>query len=182
DVTLKEGTDYKLSYSNNVNIGTATVTIEGINNLKDSTSVSFRIVEELKPQEVYRLYNPNSGEHFFTAYKEEKDHLVQAGWKDEGVAFHTRSSKHPVYRLYNPNAGDHHYTESTKERDYLITAGWIDEGIAFHAEDSETGVPQYRLYNPNAECGTHHYTADIKERDYLITAGWRDEGIGFRTV
>ncbi|MBR4457243.1 MAG: hypothetical protein IKS32_13650, partial [Solobacterium sp.] len=47
DVTLKEGTDYKLSYSNNVNIGTATVTIEGINNLKDSTSVSFRIVEEL---------------------------------------------------------------------------------------------------------------------------------------
>ena len=71
------------------------------------------------------------------------------------------------------------FNDMHAERDYLITAGWIDEGIAFHAEDSETGVPQYRLYNPNAACGAHHYTADIKERDYLITAGWRDEGIGF---
>ncbi len=42
-VTLKEGTDYTISYSNNVNAGTATVTINGKGNYSGSKSVSFTI-------------------------------------------------------------------------------------------------------------------------------------------
>ncbi len=180
DVTLKEGTDYKLSYKNNVNIGEATVTITGINNLQGSVPVTFNIVEVLDQMEVYRMYNPNSGEHFYTSAKEEKEALEKAGWKYEGIAFHSlSSSSHPLYRVYNPNAGDHHYTESTAERDHLIKVGWKEEGIAFYVTDQQGGVPLYRLYNPNAEAGAHHYTASVKERDFLITAGWKDEGVGF---
>ena len=183
DVTLKEGTDYKLSYKNNVNIGEATVTITGINNLQGSVPVTFNIVEVLDQIEVYRMYNPNSGEHFYTSAKEEKEALEKAGWKYEGVAFHSlSSSSHPLYRVYNPNAGDHHYTESTAERDHLIKVGWKEEGIAFYVTDQQGGVPLYRLYNPNAEAGAHHYTASVKERDFLITAGWKSEGVGFYAV
>gem|GEM_PF-1769176 len=42
--TLKKGTDYKVSYSNNTNAGTATVNIEGIGNYTGSKSASFKIV------------------------------------------------------------------------------------------------------------------------------------------
>ena len=37
---------------------------------------------------VYRLYNPNNGQHFFTKTISEKNALVKAGWKYEGVGFY----------------------------------------------------------------------------------------------
>lgn len=40
---LKRGTDYTVSYSDNVNAGTAKVTIKGINNYKGSKTVNFTI-------------------------------------------------------------------------------------------------------------------------------------------
>ena len=42
---LKKGTDYKLSYSNNINAGVATVTVKGIGkHFKSSREVSFKII------------------------------------------------------------------------------------------------------------------------------------------
>ena len=38
--------------------------------------------------EMYRLYNPNSGEHFFTNTNAEKNMLIKAGWKYEGIGFY----------------------------------------------------------------------------------------------
>ena len=34
---------------------------------------------------MYRLYIPNSGEHFYTANAAENDFLVSVGWNDEGI-------------------------------------------------------------------------------------------------
>lgn len=125
---------------------------------------------------MYRMYNPNSGEHFYTAMKDERNMLIRAGWRYEGVAWVApHSSKTPVYRLYNPNAGDHHYTTSAGERDVLITKGWRSEGIGWYSDDAK-GKVLYRLYNPNARAGAHHYTLSAGERDVLIRAGWRYEG------
>ena len=45
-VTLVNGTDYGVSYSNNVNVGTATVTITGKRNYSGSKSVTFTIVSK----------------------------------------------------------------------------------------------------------------------------------------
>lgn len=70
--------------------------------------------------QMYRLYNPNSGEHFYTGYTSEKNHLVEVGWKDEGIAWYAPLTGNPVYRLYNPNSGDHHYTMSYQESQNLI--------------------------------------------------------------
>ena len=126
-----------------------------------------------------RLYNPNSGEHFYTQSTKEMIGLVKAGWRYEGTGWHAPSSSStPVYRLYNPNAGDHHYTTSAEERDQLVEEGWNDEGIGWYSDDAES-TPVYRLYNPNAKAGAHHYTTSAKERDGLVKKGWQDEGVGW---
>lgn len=128
---------------------------------------------------MYRLYNQNSGEHFYTGSVEERDMLIGAGWQYEGIAWNAPIKYGtPVYRLYNPNSGDHHYTMSAEERDMLVDVGWKYEGIAWNSASSSK-IPMYRLYNPNADCGSHHYTGSEEERDYLVSLGWHYEGIGW---
>lgn len=128
---------------------------------------------------MYRLYNPNSGEHFFTKNASEKDYLASIGWNYEGVAWTApETSNTPVYRLYNANGGEHHYTTSASERDMLIGVGWSYEGIGWYSDDSQQ-VPLYRVYNPNAYSNNHHYTTDINEKNFLVSLGWRYEGIGW---
>lgn len=129
---------------------------------------------------MYRLYNPNSGEHFYTKTTSERDHLRSVGWRYEGIGWQAPASGNPVYRLYNPNAGDHHYTLNASERDHLKKVGWRYEGISWYSPSS--GTPLYRLYNPNAKAGAHHYTPITSERDQLKKLGWRYEGIAWYAV
>ncbi|MEE8841675.1 MAG: GBS Bsp-like repeat-containing protein [Eubacteriales bacterium] len=132
---------------------------------------------------MYRLYNPNSGEHFFTSSQSERDHLVSVGWKYEGTAWKAPKTGTPIYRLYNPNAGDHHYTGSEAEKNNLVKLGWKYEGIAWYSAPASSGKPLYRLYNPNCTgAGAHHYTASTTERDNLVKLGWKYEGIGWYGV
>lgn len=128
---------------------------------------------------MYRLYNPNSGEHFYTADEGEKNYLVTVGWKDEKIAWYAPETGDPVYRLYNPNAGDHHYTMNEAERDNLVSVGWKYEGVAWR---SGGNVPLYRAYNPNAKAGAHHYTVDTLEIDNLASYGWKKEGIAWYAI
>lgn len=131
-----------------------------------------------KVDTMYRVYNPNSGEHFYTRSAYEKNYLVSLGWNDEGIGWYAPTAGAPVYRLYNPNAGDHHYTLNIEERDYLVRVGWNDEGIGWYSDTSKT-VPVYRVYNPNAVTGTHHYTINYGEVNYLVSLGWNDEHVGW---
>ena len=129
-----------------------------------------------KTNEMYRLYNPNSGEHFYTANSGERDHLKQVGWRYEGVGWNAPTTGSEVYRLYNANAGDHHYTASKNERDMLVRQGWKYEGVGWYSGGSK---PLYRQYNPNAVSGSHNYTTSKNENDQLVRVGWRAEGIGW---
>ncbi|MDH6365813.1 uncharacterized protein YkwD [Enterococcus sp. PF1-24] len=126
-------------------------------------------------QEMYRLYNSNSGEHFYTANGAEKDNLRKAGWNYEGIGWIAPTNGEAVYRLYNANAGDHHYTLNKAEADHLVSQGWQAEGIGWYS-DSKQGVALYRAYNPNAKAGTHNYTTNAAEQKVLLQAGWQDEG------
>ncbi len=132
------------------------------------------------PTEVlFRLYNPNTGEHFYTANAGEKAALVKVGWHDEGNAWTAPlNSDQNVYRLYNPNAGDHHYTTSQNERNALVKAGWKYEGVSWLSSESRR-TPVFRQYNPNAKSGAHNYTTSTTEANYLISIGWRNEGTGW---
>ncbi|MCR5583147.1 MAG: carbohydrate-binding domain-containing protein, partial [Eggerthellaceae bacterium] len=127
---------------------------------------------------MYRLYNPNSGEHFYTASTTERANLVKLGWKAEGIGWQAPQSGNAVYRLYNPNGGDHHYTASASERDWLVSLGWNYEGIGWYSDENKT-TPLYRLYNPNAKTGSHHYTTSAAEANNLVELGWNYEGIGW---
>ena len=130
-------------------------------------------------QNMHRLYNPNSGEHFYTASTQERDGLVKIGWRYEGTGWYAPTkSKSPVYRMYNPNSGDHHYTLSASERDNLKNIGWNYEGIGWYSDDAKS-VPLYRQFNPNAVVGTHNYTTSKKENDDLARIGWHAEGIAW---
>ncbi|WP_323089036.1 hypothetical protein [Allobaculum sp. JKK-2023] len=159
-------------------------------------------VQVLKADVLNRLYNPNSGEHFYTKDIEEKDVLVGLGWQDEGIGWTSpvESSK-PVYRLYNPNAGDHHYTMNSAERDTLVTYGWKYEGIGWYSYTGSSNeiafpaaanvvdntMPQsvvvYREYNPNAKAaGAHNYTVNAAENDFLVSVGWLEEGTAWNAI
>ena len=130
---------------------------------------------------MYRLYNPNSGEHFYTSDVSERNMLSNIGWKYEGVAWNVPLSGNPVYRLFNPYTGEHHYTTDVVERDVLATNGWNYEGVGWNSPDS--GTPVYRLFNSNMTgqyaAGAHHYTTDAAEKDYLASVGWTYEGIAW---
>ena len=84
---------------------------------------------------MYRLYNPYAGDHHYTVSAFERDHLVQLGWTDEGVGWHSAGeSGVPVYRQYNPyaSAGTHNYTTSEYEAMALVELGWLYEGIGWY--------------------------------------------------
>ncbi len=129
-------------------------------------------------QAMYRLYNPNSGEHFYTSSFFEAKSIITAGWQYEHIGWNAPSSGDPVYRLYNPNAGDHHFTLNSNEKVMLVNQGWRDEGISWYS-DAKKSVKLYRAYNPNAKSGSHNYTTFYDEQTSLIKVGWRDEGLAW---
>lgn len=140
-------------------------------------------VETVKEVSMYRVYNPNSGEHFYTSHLGERQHLLSLGWKDEGIGWTAPSKGDAVYRVYNPNAGDHHYTMNKAEKNMLVSLGWKDEGIGWYSSTDKKAVPVYRQYNPNAKkAGSHNYTTNKAEGNYLVSLGWHDEGIGWKAI
>ena len=131
---------------------------------------------------MYRLYNPNSGEHFYTSNPEERSNLISLGWNDEGIGWYAPSySNTPVYRLYNRNGGEHHFTTSIGERNSLVALGWEDEGTSCYSNDRQS-IPVYRQYNPNEFANNHNYTTSLAENDWLVSLGWRAEDIGWYGV
>ena len=142
-----------------------------------------RTVDMTRPMmNMYRMYNPNTGEHFYTGSEVERDNLIAVGWQYEGVGFtFPLTTGKPVYRLFQPSTGEHLYTMDENEKAALMAAGWNYEGIAFNS-GFENEVPQYRLHNPNAIVGAYHFTASEEEKDNLIAAGWEYQGIGWYSM
>ncbi|MBU5548454.1 FIVAR domain-containing protein, partial [Enterococcus sp. S113_ASV_20] len=131
---------------------------------------------------MYRLYNPNNHEHFYTSSTKERDHLVKIKWGNyEGPAWEAPTSGgHLVYRLYNKGLRDHHYTASWDEVKWLTkNYGWTYEGPAWRSAE-KNNKPIYRLFLPGVKSGSHHYTASWKEVQWLTKDyGWKYEGIGW---
>ncbi|WP_303727457.1 hypothetical protein [Denitrobacterium detoxificans] len=173
---LGEG-DFELSYAGNNTVGTATVTATGEGNYTGTLKGQFQIVSageyDSTPVALHRLYNPNSGEHFYTADPHEAAEVEAAGWTYEGIGWTApTSSSTPVYRLYDAVAGEHFYTTSETDRDAYIAAGCNDEGIGWYSDDAH-GVEVLCQVNPNADVGAFNYTVSQTENDYLLSVGWR---------
>lgn len=124
---------------------------------------------------IYRLYNPNSGEHLLTAIIEEANALLGFGWKSEGVAFIApKESDTVAFRMY---ATMHTFVAEVSELHALVESGWHFEGVAFH---SGGNVPVYRVYNPTN--GDHLFTVDEAEKNRLLAVGCVDEGVRFYAI
>ena len=145
----------------------------------NSCGVNRETVEIRQVTHMLRMYNPYTGEHFYTGSEVEKDNLVAAGWKYEGVGFtFPGNTGAPVYRLYDPATGEHLYTMDEEEKATLMAEGWNYEGIAFNSA-YDTEAVQHRLHNPYATVGAYHFTFSEEEKQNLINAGWEYQGIGW---
>ena len=152
------------------------------------TAITLAADSEVEKVPVYGLYNPNSGEHYFTIDAAETKNLLAAGWQEGNVKWYAPTAGEEVYCLYNPNVfapdgtplGDHHYTSNEIERDNLLKAGWKQGNLAFYSSinTTEDRVPIYGLYNPNAYAmgysGAHHLTYKKTEVDNLLSLGWKE--------
>lgn len=132
-----------------------------------------------KTQPIYQLFNPQSGEHFFTASKHEHSVLIKAGWLDEGVGWMAPvRSKTPVYRLSNRRTADHRFTTSRSARDQLRRAGWRYEGIAWYSDDSKT-LPVYKNRNGAAKISPYRFTLHKKTYRARAQKGWERKGVAW---
>lgn len=130
---------------------------------------------------MFRLYNPISKEHLYTADANEVRVLTRGDWIYEGVAWVApKKSSKPVYRLYNPYLGDHHYTTNKNEvKELTKKYDWVDEGIGWYSSIAAKKISVYRQYNPSLRTGAHHFTTDAHEYTVNNTRGWRGEGIAW---
>ena len=133
---------------------------------------------------VYRLYNPHTGEHFYTESLTEKNSLVAGGWGYEGIGWQAPTQGTPVYRLYNPNAkgGDHYYTKSTFEVSQLVKQGWKKDNAGKPVFYSGGNTKVYVAYNPHAKSGAHNYTTSNAEQQNLLKAGWKYSTVAWNAV
>ena len=145
----------------------------------NACGINRETVETRQVTHMFRMYNPNTGEHFYTGSEVEKGNLVTAGWHYEGVGFtFPANTGAPVHRLFQPSTGEHLYTMDEAEKASLMANGWNYEGIAFNSA-YDTEAVQHRLHNPNATVGAYHFTFSTEEMNNLRAAGWEYQGIGW---
>lgn len=132
--------------------------------------------------DIYRLYNRNTGEHFYTASLAERNHNLEKGWSYEGMAWTSLEKGQAIYRLYNPNVvgGDHYYTQSQYEGEALVAKGWKWDNEAKAVFYSGGKIKVSVAYNPNAQSGSHNYTTSDFEQQSLLSQGWKFGSIAWQ--
>lgn len=148
---LKEGTDYKLEYENNVNVGTATVKVIGMGAYKgvDQTD-NFEIVEDC---------GWNGIKHYSDAYQN-GDHIGSFEWSEWG--YH---GKTPYILI----ACNHCGKELKNGKDYTITFSNTDhpgEGTA-----KVVGLNEYAGYELN-------FTYTLKAKDLEAESYYNGDDLG----
>jgi|GEM_PF-5758120 len=132
---------------------------------------------------VYRFGDMPGNTHFWTTDLSERDRMIKAKYRYEGVAWRAYPTKTSVevYRLYSPTMRKHLFTTDSNEKNILSkTSSWTYEGIAWYSNPSTAGKPVYRLYSAyNAE---HFFTTSSYERDQISKPGgaYRYEGVSWR--
>ena len=154
-------------------IGTYTLTVTNGSLVKKVTVTVTAI--PIKKVAVYRMYNPDSYEHFYTKDYYERSVLVKRGWTCEGTAWYAPDRGNAIYRLYLGTVGEHFYSTSLYEQNVLVSRGWKYEGIAFYSGGT---VKTYRAYNSGIK--KHNFTTDSYEQKVLTTQrGWKNEGVAW---
>ncbi|MBT1172698.1 InlB B-repeat-containing protein [Bifidobacterium sp. MA2] len=138
---------------------------------------------------LYRAYNKNNGDHYYTKSKAEYEALVKLGWTAEGNKFNAVKTRvantgtyagdpkavpanlgESVYSVYNPNTGEHLLT-TKGEAQSLAKVGWNNEGVKFYTPQNGSEAV-YRIYNPNTNGPAHAYVGK-DEGTKVVAKGWK---------
>lgn len=142
------------------------------------SSVRQEVVPPAGQELVYRFGGMPGNSHFWTRDVYERDQMILAGYRYEGVAWRASqsSTSTAVYRLYAPDLKAHLFTADAYEKSVLTGSGkWQDEGLAFYGGSSSAGSAVYRLYSPITY--EHFFTTDAYEQSVITGNGtFRAEG------
>ncbi len=194
---LIAGTDYTVAYSNNIEVGAATVTVTGKGGYTGTAEAAFSIVAaddagssdgpggSSAPTETSTQPGASGASETSDGQNAPSTSGEPAKQEASGSAAAPEASEDPaapaeapraMHRLYNQWSGEHFYTADDGEFAGLVALGWTDEGTGWTAPETSS-TPVFRLYNPYA--GEHHYTMDAAERDAMVEAGWQYEDVGW---
>ena len=148
---LKEGTDYKLEYENNVNVGTATVKVIGMG--------AYKGVDQTANFEIEEDCGWNGIKHYNDTYQN-GDHIGSLEWSEWGYDGETP---------YIPIACNHCGKELKNGKDYTITFSNTDhpgEGTA-----KVVGLNEYAGYELN-------FTYTLKAKDLKAESYYNGDDLG----
>ncbi len=143
---------------------------------------------------VYRLYDPRTGGHFWTAGINEKNTLTARGYGVEGVAFYavqpgSARAGSPVYRIYDSRTGAHIWTASESYKNALLANPvYKYEGISFYSAapqvvETAPSAGFKNVYRFNGLPGNEHFwTSSVAERNNLLQVGYPYEGVGWQVT
>ena len=157
DKTLTEGVDYKVSYKDNVDVGTATVTIEGIGEYEGTIEKTFTIVKRkitLKVKDVSKVYDGTaliSDEYEITAGELISGHVLTI--MTTGSQINVGTSTNTVSSVTIRNAANKDVTSN-----YDVTS------LSGSLEVTEKGASDI-----TAELGTTVYTYDGTAKEPTVT-------------
>lgn len=148
---LKEGTDYKLEYENNVNVGTATVKVIGMG--------AYKGVDQTANFEIEEDCGWNGIKYYNDTYQN-GDHIGSLEWSEWG--YHGKTP-------YIPIACNHCGKELKNGKDYTITFSNTDhpgEGTA-----KVVGLNEYAGYELN-------FTYTLKAKDLKAESYYNGDDLG----
>lgn len=127
-IVLTEGTDFEVTYENNVEAGTATVTATGIEKYKDSVSTTFEITHDYSDEWTVDLEPTNKSEgskshHCVVEGCDAKIDVtpIPATNKLEGTVYHQLKMSEPAVRyVAEVNIED---VEQAETGEYVLTVG-----------------------------------------------------------
>ena len=185
DMTLTEGTDYTLSYANNVNVGTATVTLltgENVENFKGTKQAAFTIVPaSLSSASVTGLSTQIYTGKFLTpkptvtlagkTLREGTDYtLTYKNNLEPGTATVTvtgkgnyAGTKAATFKIVYPSCSVAYRTHVQNDG----WRGWVRDGAV-----SGTTDQALRLEGVNLKLEGQSYTGSIEYRTHVQNIGW----------
>ena len=205
---LRPGADYSVSYGENVNAGSGTVTITGKGQYFGEVTKQFLIAprpisdatimpEEIAPVEyegepveptVALTYGGRAlieGTHYRVRYRD-NDAAGEATVTIAGRGNFTGTVTKSFQITVDSVPMFRLYNRWTYEHFYCSDVAERDKLVSVGWTDEGVGWyapaygdPVYRLYNKWAPGCDHHYTMDVEEYEYLCSVGWTGEGIGW---
>ena len=105
-----------------------------------NTGIAMFLNNEANTAPVFRLRNPNTGRHYYTANLAERNVLQGFGWiyerNENFISTIPQTGLTPVYKLYNASTGTHLYVDSQAQRDAVLArfpGSWADHGLLGYA-------------------------------------------------